>query len=94
MSGELSQDWEEKEKAVVEVDGMRDEAHFKLLLDLVLHIVPYLMKHNAEAEACDLLMDISRLDLLEQFTDESVQTRVCLYLKRFVIVLSKTALSW
>ena len=61
---------------------MKDESLFKQLLDLVMLIVPYLMKHNAEAEACDLLMDISRLELLEQFTDESVQARVCLYLKR------------
>lgn len=84
LSGELSQEWDEKEKAAVEVDGMRDETLFRKLLDLVMHIVPYLMAHNAEAEACDLLMDISQLDLLEQFTDESVQARVCLYLKRSV----------
>jgi 26S proteasome regulatory subunit N1 len=40
------------------------------------------MAHNAEAEACDLLMEIERLDLLEQYVDESAYPRVCLYLTR------------
>lgn len=38
------------------------------------------MKHNAEAEACDLLMEMERLDLLAQYVDAESQPRVCLYL--------------
>jgi 26S proteasome regulatory subunit N1 len=52
------------------------------LVGLAHQIVPYNMAHNAEAEACDLLMEIERLDLLEQYVDESAFPRVCLYLTR------------
>lgn len=38
------------------------------------------MAHNAEGEACDLLMEIERLDLLEEYVDEDMYDRVCLYL--------------
>ena len=50
---------------------------------LIRDIVPYLMTHNAEAEACDLLMEVEKMDDLIQFVDDSVFTRVCLYLKRY-----------
>lgn len=36
------------------------------------------MKHNAEIQACDLLMEIDRLDLLQ--VDKSNYLKVCLYL--------------
>jgi 26S proteasome regulatory subunit N1 len=49
-------------------------------LVLVRQIIPYNMKHNAEAEACDLLMEIEQLQLLEQYVDEGAYSRVCLYL--------------
>lgn len=52
------------------------------LIGLAKEIVPYHMEHNAEAEACDLLMEIEQLDLLEQHVDENVYQRVCLYLIR------------
>lgn len=42
------------------------------------------MAHNAETEACDLLMEIDRLDFLEQYVDESAYQRVCLYLTNCV----------
>ena len=48
-------------------------------------IVPYLMSHNAEAEACDVLMEIEHLDLLQQYVDDSAFPRVCLYLTRYVV---------
>jgi len=44
------------------------------------NIVPSQMKHHAEAEACDLLMEVEQLDTLEQYVDESAYSRVCLYL--------------
>ena len=49
---------------------------------LAKEIVPYHMQHNAEAEACDLLMEIERLDLLQEYVDKDVFPRVCLYLTR------------
>lgn len=51
------------------------------LIDLVKQIVPYNMAHNAEAEACDSLIEIERLDLLEDYVDENSYERVCLYLQ-------------
>merc|ERR1719495_1450969 len=43
-------------------------------------IVPSQMKHHAEAEACDLLMEVEQLDDLQQYVDDSAYNRVCLYL--------------
>ncbi|XP_015113521.1 26S proteasome non-ATPase regulatory subunit 2 [Diachasma alloeum] len=74
LSGELAAEWDE-------VNGGEDaETNTEKLITLVQEIVPYNMKHNAETEACDLLMEIERLDLLEQYVDESAYQRVCLYL--------------
>ena len=56
------------------------------LLALVDDIVPFQMKHNAEAEAVDLLMEVQRLGKLINPTapvvDERNYERVCLYLLR------------
>ena len=56
------------------------------LLKMSKEIVPYHMEHNAEAEACDLLMEIERLDLLQNYVDESAYNRVCLYLTRYFLI--------
>ena len=40
------------------------------LMKLVTQIVPSQMRHHAEAEACDLLMEVERLDILTQFVDQ------------------------
>ncbi|KAL5255103.1 hypothetical protein ACHWQZ_G014515 [Mnemiopsis leidyi] len=50
------------------------------LVALSKEIVAYDMTHNTESEACDLLMEIECLDVLEQFVDSSCYERVCLYL--------------
>lgn len=73
LSGEIAGEWDQ-------ITGDDAEAIRKKLVDLAREIVPYNMAHNAEAEACDLLMEIERLDLLEQYVDESAYPRVCLYL--------------
>ena len=52
------------------------------LLSLTNDIIPFLMRHNAEADACDLLMEIEQLDLIETFVDKDTFSRVCLYLTR------------
>lgn len=59
-------------------DGVED------LVALAKEILPYNMQHNAETEACDLLMEIERLELLEQYVDKNSFQRVCLYLTRSV----------
>ena len=53
------------------------------LLSLVKDIINHNMKHNAEVEACDLLLEIERLDLLLDYVEDVDHARVCLYLLRF-----------
>eukprot|EP00051_Salpingoeca_urceolata_P026738 m.478399 g.478399 ORF g.478399 m.478399 type:complete len:897 (-) comp21140_c0_seq1:156-2846(-) len=50
------------------------------LIKLAEEIVPFTMAHNAEADACDLLMEIDRMDMLEAHVDSKAYERVCLYL--------------
>lgn len=52
------------------------------LLLLARDIMCHNMKHNAEVEACDLLIEIERLDLLINYVEEVDHGRVCLYLLR------------
>lgn len=66
LEGEIAEDWN--------VDNM------ETLLPLVKDVVSFDMKHSAEIQACDLLMEIDRLDLLTQHMDQSNYPRVCLYL--------------
>ena len=76
MTGEITQEWQELE----DKDNERKERLHKLIKD----IIPYLMNHNAEAEACDALMETEQLGELVQYVDESAFPRVCLYLSRYV----------
>lgn len=59
-------------------DGIED------LVALAKEIIPYNMQHNAETEACDLLMEIECLELLDEYVDKNSFQRVCLYLTRSV----------
>lgn len=43
-------------------------------------IIPYNLSHNAEAEACDLAMELEHLELLEEFVDKDSHLRVCAYM--------------
>jgi len=50
------------------------------LLILAKDIVAFYMTHNAEADACDLVMEIERVDLLLDTVEKETYQRVCLYL--------------
>uniref|UniRef100_A0A8D0AR86 26S proteasome non-ATPase regulatory subunit 2 n=1 Tax=Sander lucioperca TaxID=283035 RepID=A0A8D0AR86_SANLU len=63
LAGEVAKEWQEVEE--------NDKTQQETLLKLVKEIVPYNMAHNAEHEACDLLMEIERLDMLEDYIDEN-----------------------
>lgn len=70
--------------------GDGTDAHNKRreqLLTLTREIVLHNMKHNAEVEACDLLIEIEKLDLLSEYVEEVDHGRVCLYLLRYIIIL-------
>lgn len=75
----MAKEWQEVEE--------NDKTQQETLLKLVKEIVPYNMAHNAEHEACDLLMEIERLDMLEDYIDENAYGKVCLYLTRYIQVL-------
>ena len=53
------------------------------LLPLVVSIVQYCLKHNAEEEACDLLMEVDSIDKILEYVTEETHERVCLYLTRY-----------
>ncbi|KAJ3200893.1 proteasome regulatory particle base subunit, partial [Dinochytrium kinnereticum] len=50
------------------------------LLKLALEIVPFFLKHNAEADACDLLLEMESIDLLTNYVDKDTYSRICLYI--------------
>lgn len=74
LAGEVAKEWQEIDEA--------DKAQRDTLLTLVKEIVPYNMAHNAEHEACDLLMEIEQMDMLEKYIDDNAYSKVCLYLTR------------
>lgn len=78
LAGEIAGEWSEIPDDAGDSD-LKDK-----LLQLVKQIIPYNMAHNAEADACDLLMEIDKLNLLEEYVDENIYPRVCLYLTRCV----------
>ncbi|KAG6545593.1 hypothetical protein Mapa_012947 [Marchantia paleacea] len=53
------------------------------LMDLVKQIVPFHVKHNAEPEAVDLLMEVESLELLIGHIDKGNYKRTCSYLTSF-----------
>merc|ERR1719394_262830 len=68
-------------EVVQEFNGAaEDDAIRNTLVTIAKLIVPSQMKHHAEAEACDLLMEVEQLDDLETYVDDTAYSRVCLYL--------------
>jgi len=82
LAGEIVAEWTEltTETTDGQDEAMDDLDKKKALIHLVKQIIPSQMKHHAEAEACDLLIEVERLDLLVQYVDKSAFHRVCLYL--------------
>lgn len=58
----------------------KDDPRREKLLELAEKIIPYNLSHNAEAEACDLAMELEHLELLEKYVDEDSHLRVCAYM--------------
>jgi 26S proteasome regulatory subunit N1 len=52
--------------------------------DLASNLVPFFLKHNAEADAVDILSDLEMIDQIEQYIDENTYARVALYMIRYV----------
>ncbi len=75
LTAELALEWNE-----IEAGNALNNITKDGLLKLAEDIVQFLMKHNAEADACDLLMEIEKLDMLFQYVEKDTYQRVCLYL--------------
>lgn len=71
LAGEIAQEYAKRQN---------EEASIDELMDLVQQIVAFHMKHNAEPEAVDLLMEVEDLDLLVEHVDKTNYKRTCLYL--------------
>ncbi|KAK3184073.1 hypothetical protein Dsin_031359 [Dipteronia sinensis] len=71
LAGEISQEYAKRQTEEASIDD---------LMELVQQIVAFHMKHNAEPEAVDLLMEVEDLDLLVEHVDSTNFKRTCLYL--------------
>lgn len=69
----LRQYWSEEQRIPIEDAELRE-------------IVAYNLKHNAEVEACDLLIEMDKLPLVLEYVDEPDHSRVCLYLLRYSFI--------
>ncbi|KAL4784933.1 armadillo-type protein [Aspergillus varians] len=58
------------------------------LIDLALSLVPYFLRHNAEADAVDLLSELEIIEEIPRFVDEETYSRVCLYMVSMVNLLT------
>ncbi|KAH8851895.1 26S proteasome non-ATPase regulatory subunit 2 [Schistosoma japonicum] len=90
LTNQIVGTWQEKEyDSVMENPEVTEEVkqHRGDCLALVHQIIPYLMEHNAEAEAVDLCIEIEQHHLLEIYTSSLNYTRVCLYLTSCVAYL-------
>ncbi|CAF2156573.1 unnamed protein product [Brassica napus] len=71
LAGEIVQEYTKRQSEEAPIDD---------LMELVQQIVAFHMKHNAETEAVDLLMDVEDLDLLLEHVDKTNFKRTCNYL--------------
>ncbi|KIW21489.1 hypothetical protein PV08_02069 [Exophiala spinifera] len=67
---------------------LNDEREVGDLTELALALVPYFLKHNAEADAVDLLSELEMIEEIPRFLDENTYSRVCLYMVSMVNLLT------
>ncbi|WVZ01883.1 hypothetical protein V8G54_022689 [Vigna mungo] len=71
LAGEIAQEYAKRQSEETPIDD---------LMELVQQIVAFHMKHNAEPEAVDLLMEVEDLGMLSAHVDKTNFKRTCLYL--------------
>lgn len=74
LAGEITQEWNDSKYDITH-EGM--VPHIKT-------IVTFFMNHNAEPDACDILMETDQLAQIHEFLDEHSYSKVCLYLSSCV----------
>lgn len=65
-----------------------DDADVQDLSELALSLIPYFLKHNAEADAVDLLSELEMIEELPRFLDQNTFSRTCLYMVSMVNLLT------
>jgi 26S proteasome regulatory subunit N1 len=73
---------EEREKRLDEDKDTDD------LIQLTLTLVPFFLKHNAEADAVDILSELEMIEAIKDYLDENTYARVCLYMASMVPLLT------
>ncbi|KAI9728197.1 MAG: proteasome regulatory particle base subunit [Chrysothrix sp. TS-e1954] len=69
------------------VTETQDDA-FEPVWDIARRLSSYFLKHNAEADAVDLLSDVEIIDEIEHMVDEDTYDRVCRYMVSMVPLLT------
>jgi 26S proteasome regulatory subunit N1 len=59
------------------------------LLNLALQLIPFLLSHNAEPDAVDLLSELSSINLLPDYVDENTWERCVAYVVACVPLLTQ-----
>jgi len=67
---------------------LNDDKSTDDVTDLGATLVPFFLKHNAEADAVDMLSELELIDQIEQHIDENTYARVCLYMVGLVPLLT------
>lgn len=78
--GEQDDKVKEGQDTKMHVDREGDEYSTDKLLELALILVPYFLRHNAEPEAVDLLLELEAIDQIVPHVDKDNFERVCLYI--------------
>lgn len=73
-----------------EINAKNAHVTFKVeeLIQLSMIIVEYFLKHNAETEAVDLLLEIEQIERLPKYVDHETYSRVCNYIEACVPLLA------
>lgn len=79
----LSLEIGEQYEADLDTDNSKDQ-----LVKLSDIIAPYFLKHNAEGEAVDLLLEIEEVQKLSKYVDKNTYKRVCSYMVACVPLLA------
>jgi hypothetical protein len=78
---DLIEEWQSHDSDSPEDKALREQT----LLPRVRTLVKHNLTHNAEIDACDLLMELDQVKMLKEIVDEHTDyERICLYLMRFL----------
>lgn len=75
-------------KEGVTLDTTSNSGSLTDVRNLGIKLVPFFLKHNAEADAVDLLLEIEAVEHLPKFVDETTYARVCAYMVACVPLLA------